>query len=261
MRYISLFIFLFQVQFLVHAQGLALEVEGALTIAGSATASTANGTIRWTGSDLEVIAQDVWRSLTNVGVVYDNEGNVYNTVAVGKQVWMQENLRATKYRDGSPILQEVIDFQWEALTSGAYNLYNNKANNKLPHGHLYNWYAVADTRGICPQGWHVPDEVEMDELIVYVSENTAGGRLKLVGDDYWTNNVGATNASKMSVVGSGFRESQGAYEELGLSSRHWTTSVDANGLALALYVEAAIDYHDLQYDALNQGYSVRCLKD
>jgi hypothetical protein len=96
--------------------------------------------------------------------VKDIDGNVYNTVIIGIQVWTKENLKTTKYNDGSPIPNVTDDTQWENLTTGAYSWHNNDAANyKNPYGGLYNWYAV-ETGKLCPTGWHVPTEDEWYNL-------------------------------------------------------------------------------------------------
>ena len=89
--------------------------------------------------------------------------NVYQTVTIGSQVWMAENLKVTHYRNGDAIQNVTDDSTWSNLyidETGAYCNYNNDANNADTYGYLYNWYAVADTRNIAPEGWHVPSYSE-----------------------------------------------------------------------------------------------------
>jgi uncharacterized protein (TIGR02145 family) len=89
--------------------------------------------------------------------VIDIDGNVYKTVIIGDQEWMVENLRVTHYQNGEPIPNVKDSTEWINLSSGAYAAYNNDDSLAAIYGYLYNWYAVADTNNIAPQGWHVPN--------------------------------------------------------------------------------------------------------
>jgi len=100
----------------------------------------------------------------------DIDGNVYKTVQIGTQLWMKENLKTTRYRDGSVIPTNLSDRQWKKTTRGAYAIYDKKPENDKIFGKLYNWYAVADSRNLCPTGWHVPSDAEWTTL-----ENLLGG--------------------------------------------------------------------------------------
>ena len=96
--------------------------------------------------------------------VKDIDGNVYHTVTIGTQVWMVENLKVTKYRDGTPIPNKTDATEWGSLTTGAYCDYDNTVSNSTIYGKLYNWYAVNDWRNIAPTGWHVPTDAEWTTL-------------------------------------------------------------------------------------------------
>ncbi len=93
-------------------------------------------------------------SVVSCGIVNDIDGNSYNTVKSGTLCWMKENLKTTKYNDGSPIPNVIDNTGWTKLTTGAYCNYDNIANNANTYGRLYNWYAVG-TGKLCPKGWHV----------------------------------------------------------------------------------------------------------
>jgi uncharacterized protein (TIGR02145 family) len=103
--------------------------------------------------------------------VTDIDGNVYNTVTIGTQVWMAENLKTTKYRNGDVITTGLLDTPWHSTTSGAYAIYNNDNANNTTYGKLYNFYSVADSRNLCPTGWHVPSKSEFDQMINYLGGN------------------------------------------------------------------------------------------
>lgn len=100
----------------------------------------------------------------------DIDGNEYKTVKIGNQVWMQENLRTTKYNDGTPIILDTSNVTWSNATTGKYCFYNNTANGDSirEFGALYNWYAV-NTHKLAPAGWHVPAEAEWDTLEIYLT--------------------------------------------------------------------------------------------
>ena len=87
--------------------------------------------------------------------VKDADGNVYASTTIGKQVWLVENLKTTKYNDGTPIPLVTKDNAWQELKTGAYCWLNNDIKNKDVSGALYNWYTIK-TKKLCPKGWHVP---------------------------------------------------------------------------------------------------------
>ncbi len=120
------------------------------------------------------------------GTVSDIEGNTYKTIKIGTQTWMAENLKTTKYKDGSEIPN--------ITNNGDYD--NNPANSET-YGRLYNWYTVDDDKGVCPEGWHVPDDAEYTVLTDYLGgESVAGGKMKETGTEHWNSpNTGATNES------------------------------------------------------------------
>ena len=106
----------------------------------------------------------------SAGTVKDADGNKYNTVKIGNQVWMVENLKTTKYNDGTEILNVTINTQWDNLTTGAYCNYNNLESNAATYGRLYNWYAV-NTGKLAPAGWHVPTDDDWTILENYLIAN------------------------------------------------------------------------------------------
>jgi uncharacterized protein (TIGR02145 family) len=113
------------------------------------------------------------------GAVNDIDGNTYKTIVIGTQTWMAENLKTTKYRNGDTIPTNLTNAAWSDATTGAYAIYNNDAANNTIYGKLYNWYAVTDSRNICPVGWHVPSDSEWTTLVNYLGGAlVAGGKLK-----------------------------------------------------------------------------------
>ncbi|MDY0143980.1 MAG: fibrobacter succinogenes major paralogous domain-containing protein [Bacteroidales bacterium] len=196
--------------------------------------------------------------------VVDLDGNSYNTIIVGEQEWMVENLKVTKYRNGNPISSVTDNVEWSNLTVGAYCNYENNLNNATIYGRLYNWYAVTDNRNICPTGWHVPSIAEWQTLVNYLGDDSiAGGMLKEIGNTHWHSpNSGATNESGFSGLPGGNRiGAQGAFDAVG-SIGFWWLSDEANAsnaMAKSLNSWTTIVGHG-QYPK-NGGFSVRCIKD
>jgi uncharacterized protein (TIGR02145 family) len=127
------------------------------------------------GNELSFTTQQAY-FVCGTSTVSDIEGNTYNTVLINDQCWMAENLQTTKYRDGTSIdFPGENHYEWETNTSGAYAWYDNDIGWKDPYGAFYNWYAVANPKGLCPEGWHEPTETEWWELEDYIwSVNPVG---------------------------------------------------------------------------------------
>ncbi len=228
------------------------------------------------------------------GTVTDIDGNVYQTVTIGSQVWMSENLRTTHYRNGDPIpttypvykdisaeeetdplagqdrstagageggvaVKDVPDYQWayggdEALASD--------------YGRLYTWHVVGDDRGVCPEGWHVPSDSEWLKLIEEIggylnmgerANSEAGAKMKETGATYWNEpNTGATNESGFSARAAGGRNKDGTFSGLGEYAAWWSTTPST-------YRHIEYDdpyiYRNYYYRSLIFGFSIRCVKD
>ena len=211
--------------------------------------------------------------LISYGLVIGNDGNEYQTVIIGSQEWMAENLRTTTYSNGDSIPNITSTAQWyDNLTSGAWAHYNNDSQYEIPYGKLYNWYAVNDSRNACPTGWHVPSEAETEVLRDYLGGfQVAGGKMKttdvgLLGS--WASpNVDASNTSGFSGVPGGLRAGDGD-RSMGESGKWWTSTAYDGGV-INPTVDRAIGF-SLSADTgemlgLNGtqagGISVRCVKD
>jgi uncharacterized protein (TIGR02145 family) len=214
---------------------------------------------------------------TFTGKVTDVEGNVYYTVTVNNRVWMAENLKTTKYADGSPIALLESQSSWYASTDTAmaYCWYNNDINNKSTYGALYNWRGAmkgnpgiiinpADRQGACPDGWHVPDITEWTELINNLGgDSIAGGKLKETGTKHWKNlNTGATNQSSFTGLPGGYRSKNGIFESLGNSGYWWSSSEDpdASGMASVRGVWGSVKHSNLGYSSKGDAVAIRCIK-
>jgi len=149
------------------------------------------------------------------GAVTDIEGNVYLTIKIGDQLWMAENLKVSRYRNGDNIPNVPDTSEWVNLTTGAWVYYNNDSSNDETYGKLYNWYAVDDNRGLCPTGWHVPSEEEWTTLTIFLIGRNVGGTMKSTTG--WNSpNTGATNESGFSGLPGGNRNSDGDFNNIRL---------------------------------------------
>lgn len=206
---------------------------------------------------------NVHNSALAYGTMSDQEGNIYRTIKIGNQTWMAENLRTSKYRNGTAIANITDNAQWANSTTGAYSSYNNNTSNDCPYGKLYNWYAVANTNQICPTGWHVPDDIEWNTLINFLGGATvAPGKMKSTGTQLWeAPNTNATNSSGFSGLPGGLRYFDGVFFDLKRASNFWiaTEFSTTDGL-----------FRNLSFNNGNSnrfngskayGFSVRCVKD
>ncbi|MCH7733493.1 MAG: PKD domain-containing protein [Candidatus Marinimicrobia bacterium] len=210
----------------------------------------------------------------DTGTITDIDGNVYNTIQIGNQEWMSENLKVTHYRNGDAIPNVTGNTEWSNLSTGAYCSYDNNDSNIDTYGLLYNWYAVADSRKIAPAGWHIPTDAEWKELEMYLgmSQSEAddtgdrgtdeGGKLKEVGTTHWQSpNTGATNESGFSALPGGHRYYYGPFGRVGYNALFWSTTESNSSSAWThrlYYSGSAVGrygYHKLS------GFSVRCVRD
>jgi uncharacterized protein (TIGR02145 family) len=213
--------------------------------------------------------------------VIDVEGNFYQTITIGAQTWMAENLKTTKYNDGTDIPNITNTAAWDALHTGACSDYNNIPGNSTIYGKLYNYYAVANIHKLCPTGWHVPTDAEWTTLENYLIANgfnydgtTDGNKIgkALASDTGWASfssigKVGNTdfqakrNATGFTALPGGYRFCNGDFNYIGIYGGWWSSSEGspAGGWSRSLYYG---DYNLLRYHEDKPcGFSVRCIKD
>ncbi len=225
------------------------------------------------------------QTTVNPGTVTDASGNTYPTITIGAQVWMAENLRTTKYRDGSNIPVVTNNTQWannwnpNTTTLPMMSWYNNDQTTYTANkfGALYNWYAINPAtngnKNVCPTGWHIPSDAEWNVLIANldpaynptvsgVQSTTAGGKMKSTGTQYWLSpNTGATNSSVFSGLPGGQRGSVGAFSGIGNFGYWWssTGSSTFNAWYRSLsYANGSVNRND---SGKPGGFSVRCVRD
>ena len=210
----------------------------------------------------------------------DYDGNIYQTIQIGDQLWMAENLKVTHYRNGDAIQyvqQESAEPDvWENLSTGAYGYYNDSQSNQDTYGNLYNWYAVDDSRNIAPEGWHIPTDEEIKELemALGMSQSEAddtGWRgtnegSKLAGRaDLWTDGALENNAefdtSGFSFLPGGYRYYDlGGYNYLTYLGYFWSaTDSGDNAWRRDLYCNNPPVYR--LSSSRRYGFSVRCVRD
>jgi uncharacterized protein (TIGR02145 family) len=203
------------------------------------------------------------------GEVTDIDGNTYKTIKIGDEWWMAENLKVTHYRNGDAIPNITDNSAWENSTSGAYCDYNNDVDNVSTYGRIYNWYAINDSRGIAPEGWHVPSDEEWKslEIILGMSQEEAdeigsrgryeGYKLKKEGMEWWR----GVNSSGFSALPAGLRNDLGEYEGKGWETAFWTSAEFSD--ILAWYRSLFYEYGGIGRNYFNKkvGCSIRCVKD
>ncbi len=208
-------------------------------------------------------------SFTTLGAnqITDIDGNIYNTVTIGTQVWMKENLKVTHYRNGDAIGNITDNTIWSNLTTGAYCWYNNdEASNKPTYGALYNFYAVDNIKNLCPSGWHVPTHSEFTTLTDYLGGLTvAGGKLKESGYIHWLSpNTGADNISGFTALPSGTRSNDGTFFDIRSTGTWWSSTVSSTNPTIYAWRRGlGNNYANVGVIATNKelGFSVRCVKD
>jgi len=198
----------------------------------------------------------------SINYITDIEGNEYTTITIGTQEWFKENLKTSKFNDGTEI-PLIMDNTWAGLSTSAYCWYDNDSDNKNLYGNLYNWHAV-ETGKLCPDGWHVPSEEEWSTLIDFLGgSDIAGGKMKSINE--WNiPNEGATNESGFSALPGGDRDGVNAgFSGLGSSGYWWSSTAEDNihGIGFKLkYNNAGIDGFGGGNNK-SRGMSIRCIKD
>ena len=199
--------------------------------------------------------------------IYDIDHHTIKTVYIGTQQWMAENLKVTRYNDGTTITYITDNAQWQSNISGAWAYYNNEEYNNAKYGKLYNWYAVSPTtngnKNVCPTGWHLPSDAEWTVLTDYLGGGSvAGSKMKEVGNTGWfTGNSDATNTSLFTGLPGGSRNNDGNYDNIGSVGNWWSSSEYYTNAA---WIRSLSTFNgDAGRNSIDKqdGLSVRCLRD
>ena len=264
----------------------ALDVGGNAHISGNLMIG---GDILLKGENLEDLLAEIafFKETSGIGTLTDIDGNKYVTVRIGEQIWMAENLKTTRYADGSaiPLVEDPED--WLALNAEgkAYSWYNNDISNKDLFGGYYTWAAAMNgmessneipsgVQGACPGGWHLPSDeewkiLEMQVGLTQLEADGAGGRgqdeggkLKQAGTSFWNSpNVDANNESKFTALPAGLRMHTGGFSHSGTTAIFWTSWEQ---YSLAAWYHSINNFSGSigrQTDMKDYGFSVRCIMD
>lgn len=229
-----------------------------------------------------------FNSTLTYGTVMDIDGNCYKTIQIGDLVWMAENLKTSRYNDGSPIPNITSDFEWSELCytvsdenegtilmgTGAYCWYNNDSiNYDNEYGKLYNWLAVKSGK-LCPVGWRIPILSELTGIREPVDYNTmtygVGSTIMETGTDHWDKSLNpfpegifVTNSTGFTALPGGFRSTRGEFNNLGLSGQFWASDKWwfpdwSYRLTIPYYSASSPSATSSQ---AGDGLSIRCVKD
>jgi len=274
---------------LYNVNGKLSNISGATQISSyywSSTEIVTNGANAWflsaigvlteynKGNGCPVRAIRAYSVPSNSGSVTDIDGNTYETVTIGSQVWMKENLKVSKYRNGDNIPTGLSDSSWMATSNGAFAVYDNNPTYNTHYGKLYNHMAVVDSRGLCPIGYHVPSVSDWNALILFLDpevllnptfvsiSSIAGGKLK--SSNLWNSpNVGATNETGFSGLPGGSKGytdnvQSAIFSGLGGMGVWWSSYIAPSTFDL-FYQSAGCSGSGAGFGSI--GASVRCIKD
>lgn len=197
------------------------------------------------------------------GSVTDIDGNTYKTTTIGSTVWMAENLKVTRYNDGTPLADAGNADGFKSAATGAYVAYNGNASNAASYGYLYNGYVINSDKNVCMDGWHLPTIGEWTELADNLGgTDEAGGRMKAAASQWFSPNVGADNSSGFGALPGGSYcrvclSNTGIFADQGTDGYWWSTTVGT-------FYYVTNDLATLRTRGtgnINDGLSVRCVKD
>ena len=213
--------------------------------------------------------------------VTDIEGNYYPSIVINGVEWMSENLRTTKFSDGSEIPRVLGDNEWTeagSIHKPAYCWVQNDPNYAITYGNMYNWFVVDDSRKVCPQGWKVPSRVDVEKMISSLGGNSSAGRhMKTKGEAYWKppgnlqTNQFSTNQSGFNARGSGSRFAGGGHSSFKTDAYYWCADVNNDtfdatgqmGMTGAQYYRVTVfdDQVNITDYWMNAGFAIRCIKE
>jgi len=271
----------------VTARGVIWSISQNPTVALSTKTSNSTGTGAFTSNITNLTANTTYYvrayATNSTGTAYGNEvsfktsavvttnsgvtdlcGKSYKEIIIGNQTWISENLSTCKYRNGDPIPHVKDDATWASLTTGAYCYFNNDSTKYAAiYGKIYNWFAVTDSRGLAPTGWHIPSQTELTTMINTLGgAATAGGKMKTTGTTYCSTNTSATNTSGFSGLPAGDRRGfNGVFNNIGVFGGFWSTTQfdSSNAWNFRLYCNSA--EATIGNDGKRHGFSVRIIKD
>jgi uncharacterized protein (TIGR02145 family) len=241
----------------------------------SLKSSTSEITMQYNGDDLlkftcfsgnySTVIMDVPTGSKSIPSVFvactDKDNNNYPVVHIGKQTWMAENLKTTRYANGNEIDYSADSLAWTNSSAGSYCIYHDSIQYREVNGLLYNWKAVVDSNNLCPAGWHIPTDAEWTILETSLGgERQAGERLKETGTDFWKDgNPNANNESGFSGRPAGYRGNTGIYSGYGDEAGWWTSAAAYEDSAWIFSVDKSTTRLNRSVVSVLSGYSVRCI--
>ena len=213
------------------------------------------------------------------GLVTDTDGYEYETVQIGDQCWMAENLKVTHYRNGDPIPLLTSDEDWANTSNGAYCIYNNTTANAETYGNLYNWFAVNDPRGLAPEGWHIPTDEEIIQLEMHLGMTSShaygegwwrgtneGSKLAGIADLWNFGDLASDpefETSGLKIIPAGYRieEERIVFYGLNTGCTIWSSSESTEDRAWIRSIKYNHTEVYRDYYLKNSGHSVRCVRD
>jgi uncharacterized protein (TIGR02145 family) len=196
----------------------------------------------------------------------DIDGNSYKIVRIGAQSWMAENLKTSKYNDGTPIPNSKVNSDWAKINIGSWCYFKNDSSFNSNYGKLYNGYVISSSmngnKNVCPIDWHVPSYEEWIVLIDNLGgSDVAGGKMKAIDQSWGTLNIDANNISLFTGLPGGYRDSTSRFSGEGSYGYWWSSTIFNSNLSkrINLYgFDGKIHWANSQN---TKGYSIRCLKD
>lgn len=193
----------------------------------------------------------------------DIDNNIYQTVTIGTQIWMKENLKVSHYNNGDSIPNVIESSDWTKLTTGAFCYYGNNVDNGKIYGNLYNYYCINDSRGLCPTGWHVPTNSDWIKLHNYANNNAS----KLMDTTIfgWKSFSLANNKSGFGALSGGDRGSEGDFHTIGSYGYWWSATekeiTDSWCMVLGYTGGFENDWIGWFSNNMKCGFSIRCISD
>ena len=205
-------------------------------------------------------------SISNHELKITLENEAFQSIKIGNQVWMKQNLNVSNYNNGDYIREAKNKDEWMQIRKDkipAYCSYEFNSKNDLKYGKLYNWYAIHNLRDIAPKGWHIPNNVEWETLINYLGGSEIAG-LKLKTKSGWNNKGNGNDLSGFTALPAGCIGSSDLFYNIGNNGFWWSTTNQSNDYRyiLASYVMLGNQDTKVSFNTAepSQGFSIRCIK-
>ncbi|MFD2288415.1 hypothetical protein GJU39_03945 [Pedobacter petrophilus] len=199
----------------------------------------------------------------NKNTFKDIDGNVYHSVQIGKQTWMVENLKTTRFNNGDTIAFLKNELAWKANDLPACSTYGIKDSLDTDYGLLYNWYCIGDKRELAPKGWRIPTEADIRKLLQFIgSDTTAASLLKEQGTQHWLPSfTEGTNATGFSALPGGYKDADGKSYMRKSNGYYWTTQGSFEFYHWSSRVFQAFANIERNPIFMKYGFSIKCIKE